>query len=145
MDGRNYGDELARRFIRESDAALEENPQPDTHRDGAAADPGAALARKMLEENVVQALKRIYDPEIPVNIYDLGLIYGVDVDADNRVHVNMTLTSPGCPVAQTFPGMVECAVREVEGVKEACVELVWDPPWSKEKMSEAALFELGLL
>ncbi|NMG16798.1 SUF system Fe-S cluster assembly protein [Aromatoleum bremense] len=99
-----------------------------------------------LRTDVIAALRTVYDPEIPVNIYDLGLIYGLDIDdASGRVDIRMTLTAPGCPVAATFPGTVEEAVKAVEGVQEAHVELVWDPPWSRELMSEIALFELGLL
>lgn len=98
-----------------------------------------------LEDQVVQALRNVYDPEIPVNIYDLGLIYKLDVNADGVVNIDMTLTAPGCPVAQTFPGAVECAVKCVPGVTDAHVELVWDPPWTKERMTEAARLQLGLL
>lgn len=98
-----------------------------------------------LHERVVEALRSVYDPEIPVNIYDLGLIYRLDIDADGQVRIDMTLTAPGCPVAQTFPCTVECAVKAVEGVKDAKVELVWDPPWSRDRMSEAALLQLGML
>ncbi len=94
---------------------------------------------------MIEALKQIYDPEIPVNIYDLGLIYGVDVDENGRVDVKMTLTAPGCPVAQTFPGQVEAAIRQVPGVTDAHVEVVWDPPWTKDRMSEAAKLQLGML
>ena len=97
-----------------------------------------------LKEQVKEALRTIYDPEIPVNIYDLGLIYSVEIDASGVVNVQMTLTAPGCPVAQTFPGVVECAVKCVPGVVDAHVELVWDPPWTKDRMSEAALLQLGL-
>ncbi|MBA2408282.1 MAG: SUF system Fe-S cluster assembly protein [Gammaproteobacteria bacterium] len=97
-----------------------------------------------LEDEVVRALRNVFDPEIPVNIYDLGLIYAIDIDADNNVAVQMTLTAPGCPVAQTFPGTVESAVREVEGVKDAAVELVWDPPWDMGRMSEAARLQLNM-
>lgn len=96
-------------------------------------------------EQVIDALRGVYDPEIPVNIYDLGLIYDVDISDDRKVSIQMTLTTPGCPVAQTFPGTVECAVRCVEGVEDATVELVWDPPWTKDRMSEDALLSLGLL
>jgi FeS assembly SUF system protein len=103
------------------------------------ANPGA------LEQRVIQALRTVYDPEIPVNIYDLGLIYELDVDASGLVTIRMTLTAPGCPVAQTFPGTVEQAVKSVPGVTDARVELVWDPPWSREKMSEAARLELGMI
>lgn len=98
-----------------------------------------------LRERVIEALRSVYDPEIPVNIYDLGLIYRLDIDPDGSVFIDMTLTAPGCPVAQTFPCTVECAVKAVEGVKDAKVELVWDPPWSRERMSEAALLQLGML
>jgi FeS assembly SUF system protein len=106
---------------------------------------GEPVDREDLEKRVVGALKQIYDPEIPVNIYDLGLIYKVDVDDNGVVAVEMTLTTPGCPVAQTFPGEVENAVRSVDGVSAASVELVWDPPWCPDKLSEAAKLELGLL
>lgn len=107
----------------------------------ASGDPGGDLY-----ESVVAALRDIFDPEIPVNIYDLGLIYGLDVDEESgKVAVRMTLTAPGCPVAETFPGTVQCAVDEVSGVSEASVELVWDPPWSAAQMSEAARLELGML
>ena len=98
-----------------------------------------------LEQRVIQALRTVYDPEIPVNIYDLGLVYDLAVDETGAVHIRMTLTAPGCPVAQTFPGTVEQAVKSVLGVTNARVELVWDPPWSREKMSEATRLELGML
>jgi FeS assembly SUF system protein len=99
-----------------------------------------------LEGKVISALRTVYDPELPVNIYDLGLIYGLDVDeAEGKVQIRMTLTAPGCPVAQTFPATVEGAVEAVEGVHEARVDLVWEPPWSRDRMSEAARLELGLL
>jgi len=97
-----------------------------------------------LKEAVILGLKTVFDPEIPVNIYDLGLIYQVDIDEKQHVHIQMTLTSPGCPVAQTFPGTVEKAVNEVEGVADCTVELVWEPPWDQERMSEAARLELGI-
>lgn len=106
----------------------------------------AAEGDDSLRADVIDALHNVYDPEIPVNIYDLGLIYGLDVDEDaGRVDIRMTLTAPGCPVAQTFPATVEQAVRRVPRVHEAHVELVWDPPWSRERMSEAARLELGLI
>lgn len=97
-----------------------------------------------LQELVIAALKEVYDPEIPVNIYDLGLIYAVDIDENNLVEIKMTLTSPGCPVAQTFPGTVERAVNTVEGVSDCSVELVWEPPWDQDRMTEAARLELGM-
>ncbi len=98
----------------------------------------------VLKEAVIAALKTVFDPEIPVNIYDLGLIYDVAINEEQQVHIQMTLTSPGCPVAQTFPGTVEQAVNQVEGVNECHVELVWDPPWTQERMSEVARLELGI-
>jgi len=94
---------------------------------------------------VIAALRRIRDPELPINIYDLGLVYGLDIDAHGRVDIRMTLTAPACPVAQTFPGQVEAALAKVAGVSEAHVELVWDPPWDKSRLSEAARLELGVL
>lgn len=98
-----------------------------------------------LEQRLVEALRAIYDPEIPVNIYDLGLIYTVDVnEAEGAAYVEMTLTAPGCPVAQTFPGMVESRLHEVPGVEEVTVKLVWDPPWTQDRMSEAARVQLGM-
>ena len=96
-----------------------------------------------LDDRIVAALREVYDPEIPVNIYDLGLIYRIDRDDLGVVEIDMTLTAPGCPVAQTFPGVVEAAVQNVEGVATAEVELVWEPPWTPERMSEAAKLELG--
>lgn len=98
-----------------------------------------------LREQIVTALKGVYDPEIPVNIYDLGLIYSLDIDAENQVKLQMTLTAPGCPVAQTFPQTVENAVKGVPGVKDAQVELVWEPPWDRDRMTEAAKLQLGFL
>ena len=98
-----------------------------------------------LKDRVVAVLRGIYDPEIPVNIYDLGLIYGLSINPDGRVEIAMTLTSPACPVAGSLPCQVEQVVRNVAGVNAACVELVWDPPWTQERMSEAAQLELGIL
>ena len=102
--------------------------------------------RSELESDIIFVLRTIYDPEIPVNIYDLGLIYELKVDPENgHVRIRMTLTAPGCPVAQTFPEMVAETIREVPGVEDLQLELVWEPPWSKKMMSEAARLELGLL
>jgi len=98
-----------------------------------------------LYEAVVAALKDIYDPEIPVNIYDLGLIYGVEVTADGDAMVTMTLTTPHCPVAESMPGEVELRVGSVPGIRDAEVNLVWDPPWDPAKMSDEARLELGML
>ena len=102
--------------------------------------PGGALY-----EAVIDALREIYDPEIPVNIYDLGLIYGVDVSPEADVVVTMTLTTPHCPVAESMPGEVELRVSTVPGVRDAEVNLVWDPPWDPSKMSDEARLELGML
>ena len=98
-----------------------------------------------LEEQVVVALREVYDPEIPVNIYDLGLIYEIRINPDDTVHVMMTLTSPGCPVAGSLPLEVEDAIRDVEWVKDARVELTFDPPYTMEMMSDEAKLELGFL
>ncbi len=98
-----------------------------------------------LKAEVIKVLQNIYDPEIPVNIYDLGLIYGVDVTKSGEVKIRMTLTAPGCPVAQTFPGMVEATVMAVDGVHDAKVELTWEPPWTRDMMSEVAQVQLGMI
>lgn len=98
---------------------------------------------KALESDVVEALKTVYDPEIPVNIYDLGLIYRLDVTPDGDVHVLMTLTAPNCPVAGSMPPLVEKGVMQVPGVRTCHVELTWEPPWSPDKASEDAQIALG--
>jgi FeS assembly SUF system protein len=98
-----------------------------------------------LYEAVIEALKEIYDPEIPVNIYDLGLIYGVEITPDSDAKVTMTLTTPNCPVAESMPGEIELRVSTVPGIRDAEVELVWDPPWDPQKMSDEAKLELGML
>ena len=114
---------------------LAEKPQ-----DVGAGEPGGAIY-----DGVIAALKEIFDPEIPVNIYDLGLIYGVDVTGDDEVKVTMTLTTPHCPVAESMPGEVELRVSAVPGVRDAEVNLVWDPPWDMSSMSDEAKLELGML
>jgi FeS assembly SUF system protein len=106
--------------------------------------PGAAPVGD-LREGIVAALRRVYDPEIPVNIYDLGLVYAIDVGDDGRVDVRMTLTAPGCPVAGSLPGEVEERLEEVQGVREANVELVWEPAWSPDVLSEDVKLQLGLI
>ena len=103
------------------------------------------LNKTALEPAVIAALRGVFDPEIPVNIYDLGLIYLVEIDLKGHVCIQMTLTTPGCPVAQTFPATVEMAVKQVTGVSDCTVTLVWDPPWTQECMTEAARLELGLI
>jgi FeS assembly SUF system protein len=102
-------------------------------------------ADEELKTRVVEAISQVYDPEIPVNIYELGLIYKLEVDRDGMVGIDMTLTSPACPVAGSLPGDVETRVREVEGVNDVRIELVWEPAWSPEKMTEAARLELGMM
>ncbi|MGA1998013.1 MAG: SUF system Fe-S cluster assembly protein [Bryobacteraceae bacterium] len=97
-----------------------------------------------LESQIVAALKRVYDPEMPVNVYDLGLIYGIRTDAEGRVAIRMTLTAPNCPVAGSLPAEVDRAARGVPGVADVKVELTFDPPWSKDSMSEAAKLALGI-
>ena len=101
--------------------------------------------KQMLELKIIDALNTCYDPEIPVNIYELGLIYGIDVGVSGDVHIKMTLTAPSCPVAASLPIEVESKVSAIEGVKSARVELVWDPPWSPAKMSEGARLDLGII
>jgi len=103
----------------------------------------APIDAEDLRERVVEMLKTCYDPEIPVDIYELGLIYRVDVDPDGRVKIDMTLTSPACPVAGSLPGEVESKIRSVDDVRDVRLELVWDPPWDKDRMSEVAKLKLG--
>ena len=112
----------------------EKKPAPDP------AEPG-----RQLQQDVVDALKSIYDPEIPVDIYELGLIYDVAVSADGDAVVTMTLTTPHCPVAESMPAEVEMRVLSVPGIRDAEVKLVWDPPWDPSKMSDEARLELGML
>jgi FeS assembly SUF system protein len=143
---------------------MTDDPKPDAMSDGAvevAADTGVAqtgvaevfatppsaippdeMAR--LSEEIVQALKTVYDPEIPADIYELGLIYKVDVDDDRVVKVDMTLTTPNCPSAAELPAMVENAVASVQGVREAKVNIVWDPPWDPSRMSDEARAVLNM-
>ena len=97
-----------------------------------------------LKNKIIAEVKKIYDPEIPVNIYELGLIYNIIVDENNNVKIDMTLTSPNCPVAESLPKEVKDSIINVEGVKDVTLDLVWDPPWDKSMMSEAAKLELNL-
>ena len=97
-----------------------------------------------LKKKVILEIKKIYDPEIPVNIYELGLIYNIEIDEKNKVNIDMTLTSPNCPVAESLPNSVKDNVLKVDGVSDVDLNLVWDPPWDKDKMSEAAKLELNL-
>ena len=108
----------------------------------------SALEKKInmndLKEKIISEIKKIYDPEIPVNIYELGLIYKIDIQDENQVKIEMTLTSPNCPVAESLPNSVKENILKINGVKEVDLKLVWDPPWTKDKMSEAAKLELNL-
>jgi len=103
------------------------------------------VEKSLLEAEIVEQIKTVYDPEIPVNIYELGLIYSVEADDESNVTIRMTLTSPGCPAAQILPGEVEEKVQAIDGVKDVDVYVVWDPPWTMDNMSEEAKLELGLL
>ena len=97
-----------------------------------------------LKEKVISEIKKIYDPEIPVNIYELGLIDKIDIENEKKVNIDMTLTSPNCPVAESLPKMVKDNILKLDGVDDVDLKLVWDPPWTKDKMSEAAKLELNL-
>jgi FeS assembly SUF system protein len=97
-----------------------------------------------LKEQIVSEIKKIYDPEIPVNIYELGLIYKIEIKEAKKVNIDMTLTSPNCPVAESLPNMVKDNILKLEGVEDVDLKLVWDPPWTPDKMSEAAKLELNL-
>lgn len=116
--------------------------------EGAQLVPTAEPAQPPIEQvrqNVVTALRTIFDPEIPVNIYDLGLIYGLEIDAEGRVDIRMTLTAPACPVAGTFPDTVASRLNEVAGVSDVRVELVWEPPWTMDRLTDDVKLQLGLL
>ena len=97
-----------------------------------------------LKEKIIKEIKKVYDPEIPVNIYELGLIYKIEIDKKNVVNVDMTLTTPNCPVADSLPKMVKNNILKIDGVSDVDLKLIWDPPWTKDKMSEAAKLELNL-
>ncbi len=97
-----------------------------------------------LKEKIIKEIKKIYDPEIPVNIYELGLIYKIDINENNKVNIDMTLTTPNCPVADSLPKMVKKNILKIDEVLDVDLNLVWDPPWTKDKMSEAAKLELNL-
>ena len=98
----------------------------------------------ILKDKVIKEIKKIYDPEIPVNIYELGLIYDINIDNENNVKINMTVTSPNCPVAESLPNEVKNSVKEIKDVKNVDLNLVWEPPWDKSMMSESAKLELNL-
>ena len=126
----------AEQALQASKPAAPLNPPP--------AKPLDALQKKLLEGQVIKAIRSIYDPEIPVNIYELGLIYGIEVGDDASVKVRMTLTAPACPVAGSLPGDVEKRIEAIPDVRSADVELVWEPTWSKDMMSEAARLTLDM-
>ena len=100
--------------------------------------------REHLQDRITAAIRQVYDPEIPVNVYDLGLIYDLELDEGNNVHIRLTLTSPGCPVAGSLPGLVEAAARSPVEVNDVTVELVWNPPWDSSRMSEDARLQLNM-
>lgn len=123
---------------------MEETVQASTAGEDTATDTAANTVEK-LKEDVIAAIRECYDPEIPVNIYDLGLIYDVHVSETSKVDLVMTLTSPHCPVAEILPAQVKSRVEQVEGVYEVDLELTWDPPWTPDNMSEEAKLELGFM
>ncbi len=106
--------------------------------------PDGAVAPKLNEDSVIAACASVYDPEIPVNIYELGLIYAIDIEDDGRVHVEMTLTAPACPSAQELPEQVREAIMAIDGVSDCEVEVVWDPPWDQSRMTEDARLALNM-
>ena len=116
----------------------------DHSEEGAPGAAGETPAPEEIEQTVIDVLKDTFDPEIPVNIYDLGMIYGIDVSPDRSVDIRMTLTSPACPVAESLPGEVELRVRQIPGIGNVTIQLVWDPPWDRDMMSMAARLTLGL-
>lgn len=118
-------------------------PTPQAQTTGSSAIPEEELTR--ITQDIIRSLKTVYDPEIPVDIYELGLIYKVDLSDERLLTVDMTLTAPGCPVAGEMPGWVEGAVRSVEGVEDVTVNMTFEPPWTPEKMSDEAKLELGWL
>lgn len=130
--------------LRLGDDKPEHEPNTPVAADATATGELAGAQNEVLKAKIVEALCTIYDPEIPVNIYELGLIYDLDVASDGKVHVDMTLTSPACPVAGTLPIEVENKIAAVPGVTDVNLELVWDPPYTMEMMSEAARLQLGL-
>ena len=117
----------------------ESTPQPST------GTPAAVVDREALRERIVEVMQTVYDPEIPVNIYELGMVYDIAVDAEAKAVVTMTLTSPMCPVAGTLPGEVEAKVAAIPGLTAARVDLVWEPMWTPDRMTEAARLQLGMM
>ncbi len=128
-----------------TDAALDRADAILAEDAGGEADRERRARVEALGEEVIETIKTCYDPEIPVNIYELGLIYKIDIDDDDVVHIDMTLTSPHCPVAESLPIEVQDKVKAVEGVKDCEINLVWDPPWHPSMMTEEAQLELGMI
>jgi FeS assembly SUF system protein len=135
------------RIIPLADAPLRPEPEPAPEEPAVAPPPSFApdpLNSLKFRPLIIEAISKVFDPEIPVNIYELGLVYDIDVDGDSNVAVRMTLTAPACPSAQTIPLDVERRIREVAGLKDVKVEVVWEPPWTKDRMSDAAKLALGM-
>jgi FeS assembly SUF system protein len=126
-------------------ADVMEPPAPGTEYSARRGEPLAPGTQVAAEPEVIEAMRQVYDPEIPVNIYDLGLIYSLEINEDGSVRIEMSLTAPGCPVAGEMPGKVAEVVSAVPGVGEVEVRLIWDPPWTTERMSEDAKLALGIL
>jgi len=132
-----------------SEPIRSEAPSAAAPTDGGTVEPGGHVvfcgdgAQGPMKDLVIGAMKKVYDPEIPIDVYELGLIYKVDISASSDVSVDMTLTSPNCPSAEQIPGDIEKQIRAVDGIADVKVEVIWDPPWYKDKMSEAAMLELG--
>jgi FeS assembly SUF system protein len=141
----------APRIIPLADAPSFDAPQPPSTSAGSQEKPAAEpfvrepLNSLKFQPQIVEAISKVFDPEIPVNIYELGLVYDMDVDSASNAYIKMTLTAPGCPSAQQIPLDVERRVREVAGLNDVTVEVVWDPPWTKDRMSDAAKLSLGML
>ena len=129
--------------LADAPAPQAQNPEPESPAAQAAFTPNP-LNTLTMKPLLVEAVSKVFDPEIPVNIYELGLVYDLDVDSANNVQVRMTLTAPACPAAQTIPVEVERRVREVPGVNDVQVAIVWDPPWTRDKMSDMAKLTLGM-
>lgn len=129
--------------IQEQIKKIEEAHAEEKQKENTGASSGPETSNSV-KDSVIEVLKTVYDPEIPVDIYELGLIYEIDVDSNKNVNIKMTLTSPACPVAGSLPGEVENKIKEIDSVNDAKVELTWEPPWDKEKMSEAARLKLNM-
>jgi FeS assembly SUF system protein len=139
---------MSDRIIPLADAPGPQSPEPEAEQAPPAAAQGVFAPNPLntltFKPLLVEAVSKVFDPEIPVNIYELGLVYDLDVDSDNNVQVRMTLTAPACPAAQTIPVEVERRVREVPGVNDVSVLVVWDPPWTRDRMSDMAKLTLGM-